>query len=57
VPRQELLSAVEEIAAKIISLSQEVVRCAKEAVVRGLDMSLAEGLELESRLVALLGSP
>jgi enoyl-CoA hydratase/carnithine racemase len=54
VPRQELLPTVEEVAARIMSLSQEVVRRAKEAVVRGLDMSLAEGLELESRLCALL---
>lgn len=55
VARQELLPTVDEIAAKIISMNQEAVRRAKEAVVRGLDMSLADGLALESRLVALPG--
>ncbi|OGO03776.1 MAG: hypothetical protein A2Y60_05925 [Chloroflexi bacterium RBG_13_54_9] len=54
VPRRELLAAVEDVAAKILSMNQEAVRWAKGAVVRGLDMSLAEGLALESRLFALL---
>jgi len=56
VPRAKLLPAVEEVAAKIVSMSQEAVRRAKEAVIRGLDMGLTEGLELESRLFALLGN-
>ena len=56
VPRPELLLAVEEMAAKIMAMNQEAVRRAKEALVRGLDMSLADGLALESRLFALLGS-
>jgi hypothetical protein len=30
------------------------VRCAKEAVVRGLDMSLQEGLDLEALLASRL---
>jgi enoyl-CoA hydratase/carnithine racemase len=30
------------------------VRCAKEAIVRGSDMSLAEGLELEKKLATLV---
>lgn len=54
VPRPKLLPTVEEIAAKIMAMNQEVVMRAKEAVVRGLDMSLAEGLALESRLHALV---
>ena len=32
----------------------EQVRCAKQAVTRGLDMTLAEGLALEKRLAAAL---
>ena len=54
VPRQELLPTIEKVAAKIMSMSPEAVRRAKEAVVSGLDMSLAEGLALERRLFALL---
>ena len=54
VPRKELLPTVEGIARKIASYSPTVVRYAKEAVVRGLNMPLDEGLELERRLFALL---
>ena len=53
VPRAELLSAVEEMAGKILRHSQKVVKNAKQAVVRGLDLPLAEGLELERKLAAL----
>ena len=53
VPRRKLLPAAEEIARKISCHSQNAVRYAKQAVVRGLDLPLAEGLELERRLAAL----
>ena len=51
VPRAKLLPAAEEMAQKIASLDQNGVRLAKQAVVRGLDLTLAEGLELE-RMIA-----
>ncbi|MFC1870324.1 enoyl-CoA hydratase/isomerase family protein [Chloroflexota bacterium] len=54
VPRAELMTAAEEMAAKITRHNQKTVRCAKQAVVRGLDLPLAEGLALESRLAASL---
>ncbi|MFC1907236.1 enoyl-CoA hydratase/isomerase family protein [Chloroflexota bacterium] len=50
VPRVELLPAAEEMAQKIAGLDQNAVRLAKQAVVRGLDLPLAEGLELERRI-------
>ena len=39
---------------RIAGLPVAAVRCAKEAVVRGTDVSLHEGLELERRLAASL---
>lgn len=54
VPIDELLKAAEEIAKKIASCNPTAVRYAKQAVVRGLDLSLAEGLDLEKRLVSQL---
>jgi len=56
VPRTQLFATAQEIARKIISYDHVVVRYAKQAVVRGLDLPLAEGLELERRLTALLAS-
>ena len=56
VPSAQLLAAAQEMARKIISYSQVAVRYAKQAVVRGLDLPLAEGLELERRLADLLFS-
>lgn len=53
VPRDRLLPTVEEIARKIASYNQIAVRNAKQAVVRGLDLTLNEGLELEKRLAIL----
>jgi enoyl-CoA hydratase/carnithine racemase len=50
VARGELMTEVEKIAEKIKSNNVEAVRCIKQAVVRGLDISLKEGLELEARL-------
>ncbi|MBI2853640.1 MAG: enoyl-CoA hydratase/isomerase family protein [Chloroflexi bacterium] len=52
VPRETLMVVAEETARKIASYDQAAVRACKEAVVRGLDMSLASGLKLESQLSA-----
>jgi enoyl-CoA hydratase len=54
VPKNDLLHTVEEMARKIASCEPAAVRSAKEAVVRGMDMSLQEGLELEKLLVSRL---
>ncbi len=53
VPRGELLPAAERIAKKIMSLAPLAVRGAKEAIRRGSEMSLGEGLELEKQLATL----
>jgi enoyl-CoA hydratase/carnithine racemase len=53
VPRDKLLPTVEEIARKIASYNHIAVRSAKQAVVRGLDLTQKEGLELEKRLAIL----
>ena len=50
VPRGKLLETAEEMAKKIASYDAIAVRNAKQAVVRGLDLPLTEGLELEKRL-------
>lgn len=50
VSRKDLLSTAEEIAKKLCSQSSIAVKYAKEAIKRGADMSLREGLELESHL-------
>ena len=50
VPKSELLPTAEKLARQIASLDPTAVRSAKQAVLRGLDLPLAEGLELESRL-------
>jgi enoyl-CoA hydratase/carnithine racemase len=50
VPKAKLYETAEEIAQKIASFKPTAVRYAKQAVVRGLDMPLQEGLELERRL-------
>jgi enoyl-CoA hydratase len=52
VPRGKLLETAEEMARKIASFSPMAVRRAKEAVVRGLELSLPEGLNLEKRLAS-----
>jgi enoyl-CoA hydratase/carnithine racemase len=51
VPKGEHVKIAEEIALRIASFYPEAVRRAKEAITKGLDMSLQEGLELEKRLV------
>jgi len=59
VPRTELLPEAEKIAQKIKAHSPLAVSYAKQAVTRGLDLSLPQGLELEAelghRLLALYG--
>jgi enoyl-CoA hydratase/carnithine racemase len=50
VPKAKLYETTDEIAQKIASFNPVAVRYAKQAVVRGLDMPLQEGLELERRL-------
>jgi enoyl-CoA hydratase len=50
IPRSDLLTEAEKIAAKIKLCHPLAVKLARQAVTRGLDLSLAEGLELESRL-------
>ncbi len=54
VPKSKLLAAAEELARKIASFDPMAVRNAKQAVVRGLDLSLSEGLEMEKRLAVKL---
>jgi len=51
VSRDNLLQTAEAMAKKIASFDPLVVRSAKQAVVRGMDMSLSNGLNLE-RLLA-----
>lgn len=50
VPKKELLQTAEELARRIASYDPMAVRRAKEAVVRGIDLPLREGLDLEKRL-------
>jgi enoyl-CoA hydratase len=52
--REQLLPAVESIAEKISSYNQKAVRSAKQALVRGRDLPLVEGLAMERRLAILL---
>lgn len=54
VPRAELWEAADELAVKISSYSPAAVSGIKEAVRRGLDLSLSEGLSLEARLGRLV---
>ena len=52
-PRDELLPIVEEIAWKITSYNRIVVKSAKQAMVRGLDLPLNEGLKRKKSWQAL----
>jgi enoyl-CoA hydratase len=56
VPRDKLLETAEEMAKKIASYPPMAVRNAKQAVVRGLDLTLTESLNLEKRLASELAS-
>lgn len=52
VPRPELLPSAVRLAREIMAHDFSAVRNIKEAVNRGLDLSLEEGLEMETRLAA-----
>jgi enoyl-CoA hydratase/carnithine racemase len=54
VPREKLSAEAERLAEKIARFDPAAVSRAKQAITRGLDLSLAEGLELEGRLAASL---
>jgi E-phenylitaconyl-CoA hydratase len=50
VPLEELLPSAENIARRILECGPLAVRAIKQATLRGLDLSLAEGLKLEREL-------
>ena len=54
VQRDKLMETAEEMAKKIASFNPIAIRNAKQAVLRGLDLSLSEGLDLEKRLASEL---
>jgi enoyl-CoA hydratase/carnithine racemase len=54
VPRKRLFSEAEQTARLIADKNPRAVRAAKEAVLRGLDLPLDQGLELERRLALRL---
>jgi enoyl-CoA hydratase/3-hydroxypropionyl-coenzyme A dehydratase len=56
VPRDRLDAEAGAWARALAARSPLALSCAKEAVVRGLDLSLRDGLALEARLAALLRS-
>jgi enoyl-CoA hydratase len=53
VPRKELLPQAERLARKIADFDPIAVSYAKQAIIRGLDLSLKQGLELEAKLAHL----
>ena len=50
IPRKELLPRAEELANRIVAYDPIAVGYAKQAIIKGLDLSLTQGLELEARL-------
>jgi enoyl-CoA hydratase len=54
VPRNGLLPEAERLARKIADFDPIAVSYAKQAIVRGLDLSLEQGLELEAKLARLV---
>jgi enoyl-CoA hydratase/carnithine racemase len=54
VPRKKLIETAEELAGTIASYDPLAVRNAKQAVIRGWELPLAEGLDLEKRLACEL---
>src|SRR5262245_12002852 len=54
VPHDRLEAVVEELARTIVSRAPLAVKYAKEAIVRGLELPLSEGLKVESELYTLL---
>jgi enoyl-CoA hydratase len=57
VPGEELLATTEKMARRIASFNPAAVRCAKQAVCRGMDMSLRDGLHLEKILALRFKAP
>ncbi|UCH20353.1 MAG: enoyl-CoA hydratase/isomerase family protein [Deltaproteobacteria bacterium] len=55
VPKKQLRKTVKQMAARIAAHDPDVMRCAKQAVVQGLDLPLAAGLDLERILAARFG--
>jgi enoyl-CoA hydratase/carnithine racemase len=54
VPHDQLKAAVEALAQTIVSRAPLAVKYAKEAIVRGRELSLSEGLKVEAELYTLL---
>jgi enoyl-CoA hydratase len=54
VPRKELFNQAERLAKKIAGFDPVAVASAKQAITRGLDLTLKQGLELETRLAQSL---
>jgi enoyl-CoA hydratase len=54
VSREELYSTADITARKILSCNPIAIRYAKEAITRGLDLTLEDGLALERRLACIL---
>ncbi len=54
VPREQLAAAADEWARTLASRDPRALACAKEAVLRGLHLSLRDGLSLEARLAGIL---
>ena len=54
VPREKLYTEADRMAQNIMSRDPIAVRYAKEAINRGFDLSLEEGLDLERKLAALV---
>ena len=52
VPKTELFRRAEIMARRIASHNQEAVRCAKRAVLKGMDMTLSQALDMEKRLAS-----
>jgi enoyl-CoA hydratase/carnithine racemase len=50
VPKARLYGVVDETAKRIASFDVQAVRNAKQAVTRGMDMTLEQGLDLEKKL-------
>jgi enoyl-CoA hydratase len=55
VPRKELLAEAERLASKIAQFDPVAVSYAKQAITRGLDLGLKQGLEVEARLALEIG--
>ena len=56
VPRERLIDEARAIAARLAALPPDAVRGAKEALLRGADLPLAEGLRLEQMIAAGVAS-